>query len=190
LRIALFGGTFDPIHKAHLTIAHEAARAFELDRVLLIPASHPPHKPNDHLTGYEDRFRMVQLACAGDPVLEASRLEDRAGKSYSVDTIERVRATLEPEDRLFFLIGADAFDEIETWHRWRDVIAEVEFIVVARPGHPYRTPDGATVHRLDTLEMSISSSEIRKKVVVGELPAEVPPAVWVYIRENSLYVGE
>ena len=189
MRIALFGGTFDPIHNAHLTVAREAAHAFALDKVLLIPAAHPPHKPNGNLTSYEDRYRMVELACqgGGDPVLEASRLEDHEGKSYSIDTIERAKKTLGPAVQLFFLIGADAFHEIETWHRWRDVIAAVDFIVVTRPGHEYRTPPGARVHRLDTLALSISSSDIRQRLVEGKLPPDVPPPVWVYIREHKLY---
>ena len=188
MRIALFGGTFDPIHNAHLTVAREAAHTFALDRVLLIPAAHPPHKPNGHLTSYADRLRMVELACAGEPLMEASRLEDHDAMSYSIDTIERARGTL-GEAELFFLIGADAFHEIETWHRWRDVIASVDFIVVTRPGHEYRTPLGARVHRLDTLALSISSSEIRQGLVEGTLPAEVPPVVWDYIRERGLYAG-
>lgn len=187
MRVALFGGTFDPIHSAHLTVAREAAHAYALDRVLLIPAAHPPHKPNDQLASYEDRFRMVELACQGDRLLEASNLEDHAGKSYSIDTIERARKILPPDGQLFFLIGADAFHEIETWHRWQDVVAAVEFIVVTRPGHNYRTPAGARVHRLDTLALSTSSSEIRQRMVEGKLPAGVPPAVWVYIREHNLY---
>ena len=190
MRIALFGGTFDPIHDAHLIVAREAAHAFDLNRVLLIPAAHPPHKPNDHLASYEDRFHMVELACHGDPILEASRLEDHDGKSFSIDTIERVRSALQAEDQLFFLIGADAFHEIETWHRWRDVVASVAFIVVTRPGHQYRTPEGATVYRLDTLALSISSSEIRHRLMEGRIPAEVPPAVSVYIREHHLYRDE
>ena len=187
MRIALFGGTFDPIHNAHLTVAREAAHAFSLDRVLLIPAAHPPHKSNDHLTPYEDRLRMVALACGEDPLLEASRLEDHEGKSYSIDTIERALRTVAAGGQLYFLIGADAFREIETWHRWRDVIAAVDFIVVTRPGHEYRTPPGARVHRLDTLALSISSSEIRQRLVEGDLPPEVPPSVWTYIREHGLY---
>lgn len=186
LRIALFGGTFDPIHNAHLTVARQAAYAFALDRVLLIPAAHPPHKPNGHLTSYQDRYQMVDLACAGDQTLAASRLEDHEGKSYSIDTIERAKQTLGAAE-LFFLIGADAFHEIETWHRWRDVIDAVDFIVVTRPGHHYRTPPGARVHRLDTLALSISSSEIRQKLAEGKLSAEVPEAVWNYIQVHRLY---
>ena len=186
LRIALFGGTFDPIHNAHLIVARQAAHAFALDRVLLIPAAHPPHKPNGHLTSYQDRYQMVDLACAGDQTLAASRLEDHEGKSYSIDTIERAKQTLGAAE-LFFLIGADAFHEIETWHRWRDVIDAVDFIVVTRPGHHYRTPPGARVHRLDTLALSISSSEIRQKLAEGKLSAEVPEAVWNYIQVHRLY---
>jgi nicotinate-nucleotide adenylyltransferase len=188
LRTALFGGTFDPVHTAHIAVAREAAQVFSLDRVLLIPAAHPPHKPNNHLASYEDRLRMVELACAEDPaVLQASRLEDHPGKSYSIDTIERARQSSAPGDELFFLIGADAFGEIETWHRWREVLAAVEFIVVTRPGHQYRTPPGARVHRLDALTLSISSSEIRQRLMEGKQPAEVSPAVWEYIREHGLY---
>lgn len=168
-------------------VAREAAHAFALDRVLLIPAAHPPHKPNGHLTAYEDRFRMVELACQGDAVLEASRLEAREGKSYSIDTVERARKSLPEGGQLFFLIGADAFHEIETWHRWRDVIAAVEFIVVTRPGHCYQTPPGARVHRLDTLALGISSSEIRHRLVDGKHPPELPPAVASYIRAHGLY---
>jgi nicotinate-nucleotide adenylyltransferase len=190
LRIALFGGTFDPVHNAHLAVAREAAHVFSLDRVLLIPAAHPPHKPNNHVTDYEDRWRMVELACEGNPVLEASRLEDHPGNSYSIDTIERAKAMLEPGGQLYFLIGADAFHEIETWHRWRDVIAAVEFIVVTRPGHEYQAPPGARVNRLDTVTLSISSSEIRQRLVDGMLPAEVPQAVWIYIQERGLYRKE
>ena len=186
LRIALFGGTFDPIHNAHLTVARQAAHAFALDRVVLIPAAHPPHKPNGHLTSYQDRYQMVDLACAGDQTLAASRLEDHEGKSYSIDTIERAKQTLGAAE-LFFLIGADAFHEIETWHRWRDVISAVDFIVVTRPGHHYRTPPGARVHQLDTLALSISSSEIRQKLAEGKLSAEVPEAGWSYIQSHRLY---
>ena len=186
MRIALFGGTFDPVHDAHLMVAREAAHAFSLDRVLLIPAPYPPHKPNGHLTSYEDRLRMVELACGGAPLLEASRLEDHPGKSFSIDTIERAKAIFAGAD-LFFLIGADAFHEIETWHRWRDVIAAVDFIVVTRPGHEYRTPEGARVHRLDTLALSISSSEIRQSLLEGKLAEGVPEAVGAYIQEHGLY---
>ena len=186
MRIALFGGTFDPVHNAHLTVAREAAYAFSLDRVLLIPAAYPPHKPNGHLTRYEDRLRMVELACDGDALLQASRLEDHAGKSFSIDTIERAKEMFAGAE-LFFLIGADAFHEIETWHRWREVIAAVDFIVVTRPGHHYDAPPLARVHRLDTLALPVSSSDIRSKLAQGEIPVELPGEVAQFIVERGLY---
>lgn len=183
----MFGGTFDPVHRAHLKVAAEAARAFSLDRVLFIPAAQPPHKSGATCASYEDRYRMVQLACAGGPKLEVSRLEAGNEKSYSIETIERVKAGLRPDDELFFLIGADAFSEIRTWYRWRDVLNEVEFIVVTRPGHHYTVPYGAPVHRLESVLLPTSSSDLRARLAAGEAPGELPPAVLTYIREHGLY---
>ena len=186
-RIAVFGGTFDPIHSAHLTVAREAVRAFTLDQVLFVPASRPPHKSGSTDAGYEDRYRMIELACQGEPRFVPSRIEEGEGKSYSILTIEKLRAGLSPADRLFFLIGADAFAEITTWHRWHDVLAAVEFIVVTRPGHDYDAPAGARVHRLETVALPVSSSSIRDRLAAGADPAELPPAVLAYIRERGLY---
>lgn len=187
MKIAIFGGTFDPIHSAHLTVAREAAHQFALDRVLFIPAAHPPHKTESTIASYEDRYRMVALACAGEPNFEASRLEEGDRKSYSILTIQRLRATLSPGDELYFIIGADAFAEIVSWHRWRDVISETAFIVVTRPGHRYQLPEGARVFRLDTLALPVSSSEIRQSLASGADSAEVPSNVLAYIRRHGLY---
>jgi nicotinate-nucleotide adenylyltransferase len=187
LKIALFGGTFDPIHNAHLTVAREAARRFGLERVVFVPASHPPHKSGVTAAGYEDRYRMVELACAGEPLFEPSRLEAASRRSYSILTIEKLKHSLGPGDTLFFLIGADAFADIRTWRRWLEVVASVEFIVMTRPGHTYDVPPGATVHRLETLALPVSSSEIRARLAAGEQPAELPPAVLDYIRARRLY---
>jgi nicotinate-nucleotide adenylyltransferase len=187
LRIAIFGGTFDPVHCAHLAIAREAVRAFGLTRVLFVPASHPPHKTAAISAPYEDRYRMVELACQGEPLFEASRLEAGQQKSYSIDTIERVKAALAPASELFFLIGSDAFAELHTWYRWRDVVREVEFIVVGRPGCNYAVPPGARVNRLDTIALPVSSSEIRARLAAGEAPSELPESVLAYIRERCLY---
>jgi len=184
MRLALFGGTFDPIHNAHLTVAHEAAGQFHLDEVWFVPAAHPPHKSDQTSATYEDRFRMVELACQVDPRFVASRLEASESKSYSVDTVERVRARGEQP---YFIIGADAFAEITTWHRWQDLVRLTEFIVVTRPGHLYATPPGAKVHRLETIALPVSSSEIRKKLSAGETPEELPAAVGRYIAERGLY---
>ncbi|HEY4359483.1 MAG TPA: nicotinate-nucleotide adenylyltransferase [Bryobacteraceae bacterium] len=182
MRTAIFGGTFDPIHSAHLIVAREAADRFQLDEVLFIPGANPPHKAAG--APYEDRYRMVELACAADHRFVPSRLEEGSEKSYSIYTIERVQA---PEQTLYFIIGADAFAEIRTWHRWDDVIRAVEFIVVTRPGHVYTSPPGAIVHRLDTLALPVSSSEVRQALARGESSEEVPSAVAAYINEKNLY---
>ena len=183
MRTAIFGGTFDPVHSAHLEMARRAADQFRLDRVLFIPAGNPPHKRAD--ASFEHRYRMVELACAADPRFVASRLEEGAGKSYSIDTIERGMAA--NTGALFFIIGSDAFAEIQTWRRWEDLIRAVEFIVVARPGHEISGPPGARVHRLESAELPVSSSDIRDALARGESPAELPPAIADYIRAQRLY---
>jgi nicotinate-nucleotide adenylyltransferase len=188
MRLALFGGTFDPIHNAHLTVAREAADQFELEQVWFIPGAHPPHKTAHTGATYEDRFRMTELACQADPRFLASRLESiesaGEGKSYSIDTVERVR---ELGQQPYFIIGADAFAEIPSWHRWQDLVRLTEFIVVTRPGHSYSAPAGARVHRLDTIALPVSSSEIRRKLAAGEIPAELPQPVARYIAARDLY---
>jgi nicotinate-nucleotide adenylyltransferase len=190
LKTALFGGTFDPIHCAHLTVAREAAHQFGIDRVLFVVAANPPHKPGATGAPYEDRYRMVELACEGEPLFVPSRLEEGATRSYSIYTIERVRASEGKDASLYFIIGADAFAEIRSWYRWQDVLRSVEFIVVTRPGHDYSTPPGSRVHRLDTLALPVSSSDIRRRLAAGEPASELPSNVLTYIREHGLYARE
>jgi nicotinate-nucleotide adenylyltransferase len=187
LNAAIFGGTFDPVHCGHLAVAREAMRAGGLARVLFVPAYRPPHKHAKAHAPYEDRYNMVVLACRHDPAFEPSRLEEGTGNSYSIDTIAKVRAGLNAGDKLYFIIGADAFAEIQTWHRWAEVVTAVEFIVVSRPGFVFKSPAGARVHYLDTLALPVSSTEIRRKLAAGIDPVEVPPDVLHYIREHGLY---
>jgi nicotinate-nucleotide adenylyltransferase len=187
MRLAIFGGTFDPVHNAHLAVAREAADRFRLDCVLLIPAERPPHKQHGARAPYEDRVRMAEIAAAGDPRLRVSRLEEGTERSYSIETIEKVRAGLDPRDELFFIIGADAFAEIHTWHRWQDVAAAVQFIVVNRPGAEYAPPPELSYYRLDTLRLDISSSEIRRALAAGERPSTLPSDVLSYIETRGLY---
>lgn len=187
MRVALFGGTFDPIHQAHLAVAASAAERFHLDRVLFVPAAHPPHKAGVTHAPYEDRVRMAELACQEDPRFEVSRLEEGTARNYSIDTIAKVRAALAGGDELFFIIGADAFAEIRTWHRWREVAETVMFLVVSRPGHVYDVPEGVRIERLDTLDLPVSSSDIRRALSAGEAPAGVPQRVLHYIYANRLY---
>lgn len=185
-RMCLFGGTFDPIHEAHLRIAAEARAQFDLTQVLFVPASTPPHKAA-RVTPFPDRFRMVEIACAGHDGFIASRLEDEPGPSYTVDTLNRFQATLDRGDRLFFLIGSDAFVELETWKRWQEVAALTEFIVVSRPGADYRNPPKTRVHRLDGLALPVSSSSLRARLAAGEETPELPASVRAYIEEHGLY---
>jgi nicotinate-nucleotide adenylyltransferase len=130
---------------------------------------------------------MVELACAGEPAFVPSRLEQENRNSYSIRTIERVKADLEPNDELFFLIGADAFAEIETWHRWRDVVKAVRFVIVSRPGYAYDELDCAVACRVNDAAWPVSSSEIRRALAAGSTDVDVPPAVLDYIRLHNLY---
>lgn len=187
MRIALFGGTFDPVHNAHLIIARQAAEHFHLDQVLLIPSANPPHKPAGSTTPYHHRFEMVRLACQGNPRLIASTMEEGTERSYSINTIEKAKQTFSASTEILFLIGADAFAEIGTWYRAADVIRAVEFIVVSRPGYMYPVPAGARVHRLESVALPVSSSEIRFRLESGDLPQDLPAPVLDYIRENGLY---
>jgi nicotinate-nucleotide adenylyltransferase len=187
--VALLGGTFDPIHSAHLEIARAAADRFALERILFIPAAVPPHKNGAALASYEDRVRMTELACISEPRFLVSRIEEGAVPSYSILTIEKLRAQgiVEPA----FIIGADAFHELRSWHRWQDVVAAVEFIVVTRPGFEYSAPLGARVHELAGLSLPVSSSEIRARLAAGDDCADqLPLAVIEYIRAHRLYQSQ
>lgn len=157
MNIALFGGTFDPIHRGHLAIARAARQRFGLGTVYFVPADVPPHKQKTPISAFEHRYAMVALATVGEkgfvpslleappryqnvlPFRDDAELHERqesahAGPSYSIDTVRRVKATLPKSARLFFLIGIDAFLEIATWREPEALLREVEFIVASRPG--------------------------------------------------------
>jgi nicotinate-nucleotide adenylyltransferase len=186
-RICLFGGTFDPIHIAHLQIADAARKRLDLDEVIFIPAANPPHKENASLTSFEDRFRMVELACEPYPAFIPSRLEEGEARSYTIYTLERFRGQMAADDELYFLIGSDAFADLETWHRWQEVLKLTNFIVVSRPGETYHVPEGAKVIRLDGLNLPVASTTIRARLAEGRETPELPDAVRTYIDEKGLY---
>lgn len=213
MNIALFGGTFDPIHSGHLEAASAAARRFRLDRILFIPTGNPPHKPRPELTPFEHRFAMVALGCAGDRRFVPSLLEspEADGRThYSIDTTRRVRRLLGSEARLFFLIGADAFLDLPHWKDYRGLFRQVRFIVVSRPG--FRTeeirnivPRGqlrssaggapvrprlwkSTLEILEGVRVPVASHEIRDAVRAGRrVTGLVPPLVEQYILKAGLY---
>jgi len=186
VNIALFGGTFDPIHTGHVQAARAAARRFKLDQVLFIPTGRPPHKQGDHLTPFPHRYGMTVLACAGDrrlipSLLEAPTAEDKP--FYSIDTVRKVRRSLGENDRLFFLIGVDAFLELPHWKEYRRLLDLVDFIVVSRPGFDVdeirkvvpeeMTRPGGALHnpratsparRLDTIRLRRSTLYVLKGV--------------------------
>jgi nicotinate-nucleotide adenylyltransferase len=168
-------------------MAAAARHHLAIDRMLFVPAGNPPHKDVTGLAPFEDRFRMVEIACEGHPRFSASRIEEGSQHSYTVDTLRRFRKTLGPADRLFFLIGADAFDDLANWHSWQDVVAMTEFIVVSRPGAEYRIAEGARIHRLEGLELAISSSDIRDSIARRAPTPELPPRVRAYIDAHALY---
>lgn len=141
MNIALFGGTFDPVHRGHVVVARAAAAKFDLKQVWFVPADVPPHKLKTPITSFYHRYAMVTLAVAGEKdmlpsLLEAPSLEG-AGKrepSYSINTVRRVKKLLGKSDHLYFLIGMDAFKDIAKWHKPEELLAECDFIVAARPG--------------------------------------------------------
>ena len=191
MKIALFGGTFDPVHLGHLAVAHAAAEKFGLSRVYFAPADIPPHKQKRHLTDFQHRFAMLALATADDERFVPSLLDAHTGRpNYSIDTVRRLKSMLRKSDKLYFLIGIDAFKDISTWYKPEELLSEVEFIVVSRPGfsladvgrslpESLRPTDlmlrvmkqqktgstialmGATIHMLSEVHENISSTQIR-----------------------------
>ena len=135
MKLALFGGTFDPVHRGHMAIAQAAAEKFGLNQVYFVPADLPPHKLTRQLTEFHHRFAMLALATANDKRFVPSLLDSHTGRpNYSIETIRRLKKTLRKSDKLYFLIGMDAFREIATWYEPEALLVECEFIVASRPG--------------------------------------------------------
>jgi len=136
MKLALFGGTFDPVHRGHLAIARAATEKFGLDRIYFVPADLPPHKGNRHLTEFQHRFAMLALATADQERFVPSLLEADSGQpNYSIRTVRRLKSLLDKSDTLYFLIGIDAFMEISTWKQPAQLLSECDFIVASRPGY-------------------------------------------------------
>src|SRR5215471_4718102 len=135
-RVAIYGGTFDPVHHGHIEVARRVLKLFELDEIVFVPAGLPPHKRNANITSPFHRFAMLALATEMDQGLPVSTIElDAPDRPYAVDTVERMRAQLGVQTELFFLVGADSWLEIKTWREWQRLLRLCNFIVMTRPGY-------------------------------------------------------
>ena len=231
MNIGLFGGTFDPIHNGHIALARTAREHFELGRIYFVPAHTPPHRPHAPLASFDQRYAMVALATQGEKTFIPSLLEapdvvgaQISGKgkqvvvpNYSIDTVRRLKQTLKKADRLFFLIGIDAFKDIAKWHAAEDLLKECEFVVASRPGYsladvanslpekmrpkaavtkPFAKQAavgdlvlaGATIRLLDGVQEMASSTAIRAAVAGKKSLARfVSPPVAEYMKKTGLY---
>ncbi len=213
-RVGILGGTFNPIHNGHLRAAEEVRRRAGLRRVLFIPSFIPPHKQSAEIASPEDRFAMVSLAVKGHPAFEASSIEiDAQETSYSIITLNKVKSLYEGS-RVFFILGIDAFIEIETWRSYGELLAQGLFIVMSRPGHSLDearralpesyarsivelaetgplTEDLAGRFRIFLVSieaLDISSTDIRRRVGLRQPVAGlVPETVDFYIQKKKLY---
>jgi nicotinate-nucleotide adenylyltransferase len=237
MNVSLFGGTFDPIHLGHMALARAARERYDLSRILFVPANIPPHKQHQAIVAYFHRYAMVVLATMGENALVPSLLEAPGlatgppptpgntgkqvhggeGPNYSIDTVRRLRQSLRRTDRVFMLIGIDAFSEIATWHKAEELFRECEFIVAGRPGYsladvanalpeglrpapavtkPFaRQPargdlvwSGVSLHLLEDVHQPISATAIRQAAAAKKpLKRFVPGAVEEYIKKMGLY---
>lgn len=217
-RIGLFGGTFNPIHKGHLRAATSVREGFGLDSVILIPAAIPPHKHSKVIAPAGDRLEMVRLVAAG---LENTVVSDvelvRSGPSYTIDTVYHFQRKFDAGTELFFIVGVDAFLEIDTWKNFDDLFVSIPMIVLDRPGEhgngsSFQTiqkflvdriskdylpnEDGSsfshpllqTVFLYDGEMIDVSSTRIRQRIGMGESVSDMlPRLVEDYIRRKGLY---
>jgi nicotinate-nucleotide adenylyltransferase len=235
MNIGLFGGRFDPIHRGHLALARAAASRYSLRQVLFVPANVPPHKQKQPLTAFIHRYAMVALATQDEKRFLPSLLEapeftakhvgagaltcpaERSSANYSIDTVRRLKSALKKSDRLFFLVGIDAFRDVAQWHEARALLAECDFIVASRPGYSLRDvaeslPEdlrppaavtrpfheqpakgdlvlpGVTLHLLEGVQQSVSATVIRAAAARGKpLGRWLDPRVADYVRKHGLY---
>ena len=193
-RVGMMGGTFDPIHVGHLAIADDVREALDLQRILFVPAGHPPHKPAGAVTPVRHRVAMVGAAISDNPAFELSRIEvDRPGPSYTVDTVEALASTLD----VTVILSVETFLELPTWHEPDRLFAAARVAVVPREG--YAAPDPAwlaqtfpgredRVRYVEAPHLGVSSTGIRDRVAAGRsIRYLVPVAVASYIDAHDLY---
>ena len=212
-RWGLLGGTFDPIHLAHLRCAEEILEKYGLDKIIFIPSATPPLKQGSGITSYDHRERMVRFAVEGNPAFAFSDVENRReGRSYTVDTIGYFRENFGKELEIYFIMGQDAFEDIQRWKSWRRLLTLCHFIIMTRPGwqkgslrkalppddakrftydgkaHGYRGLSGKFISFTGVTQLDIESRDIRNRVESGRsIRYLVPDAVREYIERHNLY---
>ena len=198
MRVALFGGTFDPPHRGHLGIARAAADAFQLSSVLFAPVGLQPLKDGRTTTPFADRFAMVELASGADPRFQVSAIDAPrvdGSPNYTVDTLATLHNQM-PEAVIFSLVGADSFLSLRQWREPRRLLALAEWIVVSRPGSPLgdltslglMEEEHKRIHLIESIHDEISATELRHRLADGD-PCRnlIAPAVAGYIRDHGLY---
>lgn len=203
MRIGIFGGTFDPVHVGHLVLAEQCREQCRLDEVWFVPAALPPHKLDVVISPAKNRVEMIEFAIAGNPQFKVCPIElDRAGPSYTVMTLEQLRAE-DPTRELFLLVGADSIREMPTWRQPQRIL-ELATIVAVNRGRDLQADQvtqrqviqsfgAGAAERIEFVEMpaiDISASDIRRRVSEGRsLRYLVPRAVEMYLREQGIYAG-
>jgi nicotinate-nucleotide adenylyltransferase len=197
-KIGIFGGTFDPVHRGHMAVARAALRRLKLDKLYFIPAGVSPHKRHRKpQASFAHRVAMLKRAIAGERKFAISRLEAR-GAHYSIDTVRRMKHSLKKGDRLFFVMGMDAFRDLASWWRAEELVRECEFAVAARPGTSLARvaralprgvrPGEVRIHLLRGVRCPVSATAVRAAARRGgRLEKLVPPAVAEHIASKRLY---
>jgi nicotinate-nucleotide adenylyltransferase len=209
-RIAYFGGTFDPVHNGHLSIARSLSKLFNLDRFLFLPAFHAPHKPDRPPTSAYHRHAMLCLATREEAKIGVSTLElEKREKRYTIDTLPELHS-LHRDARVFFVMGADSWADIRTWRDWEKVLLASDHIVVTRPGYeisfdhvtdavrehivdlrskPIEETGGRRIYITDAVLYDASATELREDLSDGHLEREddIPAEVANYIEKYELY---
>lgn len=195
-RIGIMGGTFDPIHYGHLRAADEAHAAFGLSEVIFVPTGQPPHKAGENVSSAEDRYMMTVLATVDCPYFSVSRLEiDKAGKSYTIDTLKHLKSLPEYSDtEFYFITGLDAVLDIVSWKNPKEIMSLCKFVAVNRHGYNHSKMEElpgdlrSAIISLEIPLLAISSTGLRERVRKNRsIRFLVPPSVEYFIRKKSLY---
>lgn len=189
-RIAIFGGTFNPLHIGHYQIISELSNNDFIDKVIVIPTMIPPHKVCSEMASAQDRLMMCRLACEDFKKVVVSDIEiKRQGKSYSIDTVRELKK-LYPYDKFYLTVGGDMLSSLDKWHKWQELIKEVSFIAFERKGTDSAEKSaqrmreyGADINIIKADIADISSTELRFKINRELLPEKV----YMYIKERKLY---